>query len=65
LHPGVIYDLPTSIGTCLILNGAAELAEMRAVDEEERIAMNVQTWREIAASHSGYIRNRRRAARPK
>lgn len=58
LRLGSIYDLPAGLATYLILNGAGELVELRAMDpEEERIAMNVQVWREIAAN--GTIEGRR------
>jgi hypothetical protein len=51
LRPGVIYDLPASLGTYLILNATAEPVELRAIDpDEERIAVNVQAWREVAAN---------------
>jgi hypothetical protein len=47
----MIYELPATLATYLILNATGEPVEMRAVDPiEERIAVNVETWREIAAN---------------
>jgi hypothetical protein len=59
LRLGTICDLPTSLATYLILNGTGELVELRAVDDEERIAMNVQLWREIAANGTDESRRRK------
>ena len=51
LRAGLVYDLPASLATCLILNTTAEPVETRTTSsDEERIAVNVQTWREIAAT---------------
>lgn len=51
LRAGAIYDLPATLATYLILNAAAEPTEARATDsEEERIAVNVETWRGVAAN---------------
>jgi hypothetical protein len=65
LRPGMIYDLPASLATYLILNAAGEPAELRAADEdgEERIAVNIQSWREIAAAESGFLSRHRSGVR--
>jgi hypothetical protein len=60
LRPGLIYELPASLATYLILNHVGEPVDLHTVDrDEERFAVNVQTWRDIAASSATFSRRAR------